>query len=231
MRTTLIACAAILATFAFSAPSHAGVVNDIYISFSNFGDGGAAGNTMAELQVGQSGSAYIWVNDTYSIDTGAFMDVFNDNTGAIRFTASEVFNPDILLLGDPFDSRWQPPNDEGENPGFDGGTVSDGLIDEMRGFRVNIGRGILPSQTTGNPLEDVLHDPSSNAFLFARIDFEAVGAGTSNFSLGIGDGLIVNDGQELQPFFGEASVNVVPEPTSTGLMVIGLIAMGIRRRR
>ena len=37
--------------------------DDFYVSFSDFGDGNATTNTTAELTVGDSGSAYVWIQD------------------------------------------------------------------------------------------------------------------------------------------------------------------------
>jgi hypothetical protein len=200
----------------------------IFLSFSDFGDGGAAANNVDNLTLGVdlNGSAFIWVDENYSIDTGAFLDVLNSNTGVIQFTGATVFNPDILVAGTiDVNDRWQSVGNQG---------VSPGLIDELNGFRVNVGTGILPSQATGNTFVDELHDPLSDAFLFAQVDFNVVGAGVADLSLRIGNGLIVNGGVQLFPNFGDAQVvvtNPIPEPTSMLVLAAGMVGICCRRRR
>ena len=205
--------------------------NDIFVSFSGFGDGDAFSNSNAEFDALGSGTAYIWVADTFQIDTGAFLDVLNSDTSVIELTGATVFNPDILVAGTPFDTRWQP--NGGTGIGTGGVGVTPGLIDEVFGFTVNEGSGILPSQTTGNVFEDNGHDASSSAFLFASIDFEIVGDGDATISLAAGDGLIVDGGAELSPRFNAAtlSVTTVPEPTSAALLAVGMVAIVSRRKR
>ena len=208
--------------------------NDIFVSFSNLGDGNAMSNTNANFDmVGGSGTAYIWVADTYQIDTGAFLDVLNSNTGVIELTGATVFNPDVFVAGTPFDSRWQPTGGTGISTGGSG--ISAGMIDEIFGFSVTEGTGILPSQTTGNTFEDQGHDSASGAFLFASVDFDVVGAGVAEISLRTGEGLVVNDGQELNPRYNSATVTVdgtaIPEPTSAALLALGFVAAVTRRKR
>ena len=202
-------------------------VSDIFVSFSAFGDGGAATNTMnVDFAEGDSGTAYIWVNDTFSLDTGAFLDITNTDTSVIQFTGSTVFNPDILVAGTPIDTRWQSTG---------AGILTGGFIDELNAFAVTEGSGILPSQTTGNTFVDAGHDASSNAFLFASIDFNVVGEGSADIFLGVGEGLVVNDEVSLSPNFGSANVLVkpagIPEPTSAAILMIGAFGLVARRRR
>lgn len=207
--------------------------NDIFVSFSAFGDGDAISNTNAEFDALGSGTAYIWVADTFQIDTGAFLDIFNSNTGVIELTGAEVFNPGVFVGATQVDTRFQPDGGTGISTGGQG--ISAGLIDEVFGFSVNEGTGILPSQTTGSTFEDAGHDPLSNAFLFASVDFNIVGDGNAEISLGIGDGLIVDGGVELTPRFSAATISVatdaIPEPTSAALLAVGMVALVSRRKR
>ena len=205
-------------------------ITDVYMSYSDFGDGNAIDNTAnSSLSINDTGSLFIWVDENFSIDTGAFLDVTNDNTSVAEFTNATVFQYDITVGGTTVNTRWQ-------NSAIDSGDLTAGFIDEMRGFRVNEGTGILPSQATGNSaFLDEGHDPSSNGFLFAQIDFVVVGEGTANFSLAVGDGLIVDNGVELTPDFAGASLTVagtaIPEPTTAGLLALGVCGIVARRRR
>jgi hypothetical protein len=90
---------------------------------------------------------------------------------------------------------------------------------------------------TGPIFIDQLYDANSNAFLFARIDFNVVGVGSSLFSVEEGDGNgapIVNNGQLVFPSFGSATlngVNAIPEPASAGILLVCLAGLAARRRR
>lgn len=205
--------------------------DDIYISFSDMGEGPALSNTTnSDLAIGDLSSFFIYVDDTINISTGAFLDIFSDDQNVAALRGAEVFNPGIFVGAVQTNTRWQ---DTAVDPGE---LVNDGFIDELRGFSVSEGTGILTSQVTGSTFVDAGHDPTSSAFLFARVDFEIVGEGTANFTLGIGDGLIVDGANELDPKFGAGQVivepgNVVPEPTTASLLALGLCGIIARRRR
>lgn len=218
----------IAVALALSVPSYGGTVTDFYISFSGMGVGDAATNTVNNLSIGQTGSAFIWVNDDVSLDTGAFLDISSSAPNVIKFTGGQVFNPDIVISGTSIavNTRWSVTNR---------GTISDNFVNELRGFRVITGTGILPSQAAnaGGLLVDSLHDISSSAFLFARLDFDVVGSGETTLTIAEGDGLIVNDGVRLNPTFGSAKIQVasVPEPSSSILLSIGSVILCARRWR
>ena len=231
---TFLKLAVIAALAVIPAIASAGVA-DIFVSFSDFGDGGAATNTMnMNLQVGDSGTAFIWVNESFQIDTGAFLDITNTDTDVIALTGATIFNPDIVVDGTDIavDTRWQSTGISSSGSG-----ITAGFIDELNAFSVNEGTGILPGQAIGGDLqfEDTGHDPSSSAFLFAAIDFEVLGEGSADIFLLGGEGLIVDQGNELNPIFGSANVLVlpsqVPEPTSALILIAGAAGMVARRRR
>ena len=80
---------------------------------------------------------------------------------------------------------------------------------------------------------DPLFDATDGA-LVARIDFDIVGDGTTEFTLGIGDsGFFVLPDTPVTPTFGSATLTVetVPEPSSAILLILGSVAMVARRKR
>ena len=197
---------------------------DIFLSFTGMNDGNANTSGNAVFNIGDSGVAYIWFTDDSKVDTGAFLDIVSSDAGVVRFTGSSAFNPDILSGATIVDTRWQSAS---------GGTVGDGLIDEMAGVRILNGTGILPSKVTGSAIEDSLHDATSNAFLFGSVNFEAVSLGDAVLSASVGDGLIVDEGVSLTPTFRSASIDVraVPEPSSAGLfLAMAMAIFGTRIR-
>lgn len=210
-----------------SATVSAEVVRDIYVSFAGFGESGAAMTTEQTFQTGQSGSAFVWVDGGTDIDTGAFLDIASSDAGVIRWTGAEVFNPDIVVDGTTVrvDTRW----------GVVGpGTIGDETIDELRAFGVIEGTGIRSDQTggSGGMLRDTLYDPASDAFLFARLDFDVLSPGQTVITLSEGDGLIVDEGVRVDPTFGSATVTAVavPEPSMLGAAGLGLMGWVVRRR-
>lgn len=214
-------------------------VPDIYLSFSDFGDATPASmNTVETLDVGSSGSAFVWVRNGFDIDTGAFLDVFNDNTSVANFTAVTVFNPQVFAAGFPFSYRWVD-EDPGDMPGgaIIPGVVTPGAVLEFGAFTVTGGTGIVTQNSTGMPFLDLLYDPNSNAFLFAQIDFNVVGVGTSLLSVEAGDGNgapIVNNGVLVFPNFAGATligVTPIPEPACASILLVCLTGLAARRRR
>ena len=174
---------------------------DIFLSFSGMGDGGAASNIVQSVASGPL-TAYIWVDEEYPLDVGASLDISLSSTGVVEFTAAETFQADIT--GTTSGLRWEP-----LAFGATADVFSD-FVDGLVAFAVFDGTGILPSQTSGSSSEDSLHDSSSSAFLFGKIDLSVIGSGgdtvTANLSqdeLGI-----VNDGMLVFPTFGAIQINI-----------------------
>ena len=174
---------------------------DIYVSFSKFGAGNASTNTQRLGLVGDVGSVYIWINDNFEIDTGAFFNIETTSAGVIEFTGVEVFNPNITVAGDTvIGQRWEE---------VDGGTMTANQITNFGAFQVSgSGFGIdSENNSTTSPFSDELHDPTSNAFLFARVDYQIVGTGTTDFVCSSGELGVVHQGSQLNPEFTSSEFN------------------------
>ncbi|MEM9409888.1 MAG: dockerin type I domain-containing protein [Planctomycetota bacterium] len=171
---------------------------DIYVSFSQFGEGNSITNSSGFGVIGESMSAYIWIDENLEINTGAFLNLTSSNPGIVSFTNVEVFNPDIVVANVPVNSRW-----EHTSPGM----MTANEIYGFAGFNVTSGTGIVTeNHSDTEPFSDNLHDAVSDAFLFARVDFEVVGLGSTNLQVSAGAAAIVHDGAVVDAEFDSASI-------------------------
>ena len=233
--------------------------DDIYLSFSNHGEGAgmAPSNTTMDFDggtdIGATGSAYIWFQDGFNY-TGAFLDAFTSDSSVVALTGFEVFQANTVLGTTPIGLRWDQSSIDANT---DGGIMNPVTTsaEEIRGFR---GFAVLESGINGdgsilaNPNDatngtglftDELFE-SGNGFLFARIDFQVVGSGTAVISSAaaaghgsgapiVGDDPMGND-TTLNPRFSSGvtiNVSAIPEPTSATLLAMGLVGLVARRRR
>ena len=82
---------------------------------------------------------------------------------------------------------------------------------------------------------DTGYDAGADAFLFGRVGIEVVGEGVTDINIAVGDGLIVHNNVALSPSFGAGTItgvgDAIPEPTTAGLLAMGLVGLVARRRR
>ena len=76
----------------------------------------------------------------------------------------------------------------------------------------------------------------ANGFLLAQVDFDIVGSGTANFDFILGEFGIANSAVgPLNPDFAGSTATVtveaIPEPSSTVLLILGAVGVVARRRR
>ena len=74
---------------------------------------------------------------------------------------------------------------------------------------------------------------SIDGTLLATVDFDIVGAGTTEFSFALGDlGIVALPDIAIDPTFGSATLVVgVPEPSSAVVLILGSVAVIARRKR
>ena len=187
--------------------------------FVTFGEGANVSSTATFDINDGSGSAFIFSDA--DLDITAFdLDFFTTANDVIEFTGAEVFNP-INTLGQP---RFEDDSIIQVVEAFDGRFLA--LAISASGVNPGLGAAGL----------DPGFDAEANAFRIARIDFDIVGIGTADItlSLGINEFFSRETPNELfQPTFGNGSLTVtsVPEPSTTGLLALGLVGFVTRRGR
>lgn len=199
--------------------------------FFTSSQGGANQDQTVNLDVGDSGSLWLYWSTNGPADSdlfGGFIDIFTSNSGVIEFTAAETFDYDFTVGGNPTGfTRWA---GEGFGPSTD---FTSDFINELAGFTVT-GDGILEANNGSGVFLDAGYTAANDGFEFGRVDFNVIGSGTTSVTADVGDGQLVSNGQAIDATFTTLTVvaaNSVPEPTSAGLLALGLMGLATRRRR
>jgi hypothetical protein len=185
---------------------------DFFISSRALNSGAVnTSNATAFVTEGSSGSIYIYYDASFSdMNTGAVLDIATSTSGVIEFTNADAPDFEIVVSGVPVNDRW---GDAFGNTG----TVTPNFIDEHGAFTVVNGTGIL-NQNTGPTFFDQGYDANAGAFLFSRIDYNAVGPVGSSVDIILSDGDlgIVHNGTIINPAFGSIRITVTQNlpPTS-----------------
>lgn len=175
--------------------------------------GGIAQSTLTDLVNVNSGSVNIYSAAGFNFDA-IDLDFFSSDASVAQITGGEAFNP-TTIVGDRFDiSRLT--------------VAADGASGNL--FSVRVLGAPLPGFLTGE--NDPLFDPLVGALFLARVDYDIVGPGEVEFSFGLGDqGIVELPNISLSPTFGNATLTVVPEPSSAIMLIMGCAAMAARRKR
>ncbi len=177
--------------------------------------GGPATSTFVSDGQASSGSVNIYSNLGFDFDAGD-LNFFSSNTSVASITGGETFNLSAAI-GARFDR-------------FDLTVEADGSEGNL--FSVSIlNFGIDQALVQFDPYFDSTVG-LNGSFLLARVDFDIVGTGTAEFSFGLGElGFIELPANALTPTFGTATLEVIPEPSSAIVLMVGCVAVVARRKR
>ena len=229
---------ALLAIIVLSFCSAPVFAQDIFFSFT---EGAVSPNGTVDLSDG-TGTAFVYSTSGFDFN-GFDLDYTNSDTSVIEVTSGTVFNPVVVAGLRRFNMVAGQPVDiiVGELNLDPVSGTPDGSGGNLFGVQVSGAVGINGANFSG---DDPLFDPNvgaNGAFLLAQVDFNIVGEGTADLTFSLGDNGIIdfgvisdpNDDQALVPVFGSGFLTVtnVPEPSSAGLLVLGLAGIFARRRR
>ena len=193
----------VLCVAVFSCMAASTFGQDVFLSYSDFGEGNARSNIELNSPSANSiHSVYIWVDKDFEINTGIFLNVRTCGPSGIRFTGGEVLESNILIGGAPVFRRWTKTTNGNM-------IISDNCVehlDAMNGCAPSglTGKGIL-TENTGPVFSDELYEsaPGTEAFLYARVEFEILDPSIdTELCIEVGCGLIVDQCVEKSPEFG-----------------------------
>ena len=215
-------------------------VNSIWAQgdfFFTFQKGESNSDQEAFFQLGDSGSLWIYWSTNGPADSdlnvGAFIDIFTSESGIIEFTAAETFDFELTVGNQTVGNRLLDENGQGGliGPPLD---LAANFIDELAAFTVTGGPGILEANNGSGVFLDNGYDAENDGFLWGRVDFDVIALGMTEVTGAAGEGMIVHNGQTVPAAFTTATIRVpafVPEPTSGGLIAIGMFGLFACRRR
>jgi hypothetical protein len=203
LRKSFAICTLALALVVAIESASQAAVSSWLSTVGTVGGGFTKSNATLDIQAGQSGSLYLWLENTTQLRSVAY-DLTSGTAGKINLTGVEVYTPDLLAGGTPIGQRWNLPVAAGTVAG-DGQSITNFGA-------VNVDKAGL---TVATRTFDALWDATASAALVAKINFNAVAAGSTVLSMTEGLTKIVEAGNPNTPTltFGTATINVLGDTT------------------
>ena len=221
-----------------------------FFSEAGFGDGATVGNPTINKTIADSPfelHIYFVPDKSDAAFVGISLGVTSSTAGVADLSSFSVLNPDVLVGATDVDDRW---NSTG------GSLVGTEEITNLSG--VSVDKAGLDAANDGlATFRDAGYDTSASAFYFGKVELDPVGLGTTELSLSVGSIGIARVGDQPQPTgptvsltFGgsepttvlgddiggtgtvaDATINVIPEPSTALLAGAGLFFCVLCRRR
>jgi len=221
----------------------------VYFSTTGFGGGASLGNPDHTVAIGDANfdlHLYFVPEPGDAAFLGISVNLTSTVGGVADFVGLSVTNPDILVGAADVDDRWD----------GTGGTIpTPELISNMSGVAVTTAGLTIGNNGTG-PFLDAGYDATAGAFYFGSITLDPVGLGTTEISISNGPIGTARAGDVPRPtgpvasiFYGDdptsvfgddfggtgtvtdATINVIPEPSTSILFGTGILFGFLRRRR
>jgi len=213
IKRVLIAVAVLAAS-----PSLLSAQDDVFFAFGSGAN--VSADIVQDINVDSSGSAFIYVRNGFNFVFFDF-EFTSSDTSVVTLTNAILFNDPFLLNNYPT-QRW--------DDNFIANVSSSGGSGNLLAVAV-LSKGI-DSNFASN---DTNFDAAADLFTLAQIDYDIVGTGTAELSVFLtpdGSGVIdTTPDVRLYPVFGSATITVVPEPGTAGVLALGLGGLLARRRR
>ena len=174
-------------------------------------------------EVGDAGTAFLYYSPNgQNIQDGMDVDFSWSSSGAVGFTAATTFDFNVTIQSQSIGMRW----------GDFAGSALAVTQDAVEGFfakNVVSGQGIVAeySANGGGPFLD--EGSVGDFFQIGSIEWEALSSGSANLVI---DNALVSDGIDIGATFSNLTISVgVPEPVTSGILVLSIVGCLIRRKR
>lgn len=201
---------------------------NFFWSTVGFENGAVNGNFVINTNFAPAtGDVYLYYSPNgQNITVGFDLDFSWTDDDVVAFTAAETFEADITLGvdGPDLNDRW------GAQFG-PAGEVTPNAVSTFAAINIVDGTGIQVGNIPGvleNGIDfvDTLYDTTAEAFLIGSISYEILDPGITSLRV---SGLVV-DNADIGASFSSLEF-FAPEPSSAGILALGLVGFVARRRR
>ena len=165
------------------------------------------------LYAGHSVTLYLYYSiggNAGEVNVGAAINVATSTPGVIQFDHAGSYNYSIEIAGTPVLKRWMYPDETKQELVFQpASSIDDELVVGITAGGALVSNGMVESNTTGDPFLDAGYSVESEAFLFGKVEFTAVGGGTVNLIAGPNDLGVANGYDLLDVSFASVTIHSI----------------------